>query len=323
MTTEGRRGRGEWRRRRERHTAAPDPAVSRKTLYMVVAGALVAVAVLGAWIAIGHSGVGAPTSPPVAAVGRGHERDVIFLQTDYADVACAQQNLDSVFARVMPALGAAEFARARALLAKGDSLRLDVYAIGNELGRLQFDGQDGVQPNWWRIAPSEARWESAAEIWQEQIRDLLAARIGRADGTLYNVIGAIQTIDAAPLTFIDTTAIVTRLIFVGDMVHYDTGPNGGTERHQANLFRTYDRKQLEAEVARDSLAGTALRPIVGGRFAVYGISMPRCVPPVLGNAMAVDYPTVQRELWPIWRRVFERLGASTAAFGLDGVDMIH
>lgn len=260
-------------------------------------------------------------TPKEKPIGR-RDRDVIFLQSDFGDSTCRGEAFEEMWKDVMPQLAQLEFRRARSRRERGDTLIIDVYAVGNRVEKLRRLPHSSDNPPTPRIPPGDRAWLSQQQSWQAKTRVAHEKYVGSGDAGLYNLFEVIRILLASPRNYLEPST-ETRLIFVGDMIHYDAGLVIDANAGQSNLFIQHYRNRFATDVAERRFDTAGLDTIRNTTFSVYGIMVPRCPSmPRSNQAMSSDYQQVSRELWPIWTELFRALGAKDVQFGLNSAALI-
>jgi hypothetical protein len=250
------------------------------------------------------------------------EQYVVFVEADYplgsaAQAGACYQWKHQEASQALGTLVDSLFARSVAALNAGRRPAVEFYALNQNVTRL------GTSESW-RLdgLRSDYDVERASRRFREELLDsyesLLRARTGTDLNDVMNSIDFIRSKRDA--WFAADTGAVVRVIYLNDLVHYNTNQSTDAASGQFNFSESYSFRVFQHNVEQGYLwdpRSTRLVDLAGETgFEVFSIPLPRCVdePWPGGDPPNFDqlYPPVNQ----VWHKVFSGLGADEVLLGL-------
>lgn len=272
-----------------------------------------------AWLALVMAACD-PNAPATSAPK--HEQYVVFVGADFAlgsaavSPECSREKHETA-SRILKSLSDSLFARSASLVRAGGKPVVEFYALNEHVTPL------GSSDEW---NTTELRTDYDIERAGRLFHEALLAKyeqvlMNRSGTDLNDIIGSVSFINGKRSAwFHSAPGSAVRVIYVNDMLHYNTNQSTDSGSGQFNFADAFSLSQFQNNIRQGFLwdpQRTRLGDLAGaGDFQVFSILLPRCADEPWPGGQAPDFKQLYPSVNQSWDDVFRALGADDVALGL-------
>jgi hypothetical protein len=254
------------------------------------------------------------------------EQYVVFMEADYAlgtgADACSREKFERA-SKTLAELSDLLFARSITASEAGDVPSVEFYALNENvtpLGTLEKGKLDSLRTDYDITRASRRFHEGLLARYEQLLRE-------RKGTDLNDVVNSVTFLKGKRDAWLPGTSDASlTVIYVDDLVHYNTNQSTNAESGQFNFANSYSLERFQRNIQQGFLwdpKRNRLADIAGETsFEVFSILFPRCADEPWSQDAAPNFEQLYPPVNQVWRSVFNALGADEVALGLTSTSTL-